>query len=248
MSYFHAGRRWRGDGHKAIGLMLSLLAAANLAVGPTAAAAAETAKAEARPTIACDLSGSWKTTRGPMTLTVSGADLSALIVAPNGYETLRGTVTDDGFDIGLVDAEWQAISGSITATPDCGAITGDLGKPFSAKKLAGVDRPAFEDPAELADAVRGLGLAISLLHEVSAHVDLSANDPAVVLSEAGSDPERLRQWVADNTVLLPYQGALRSPLDVLADRKGNSLDRSRLLAHLLTLAGVEVRLSHGVLA
>ena len=55
---------------------------------------------------------------------------------------------------------------------------------------------------------------------------------------ACTDPQKMLDWVRDNTRLVPYEGSLRGALGVLMDRNGNSLDRSILLARLLELPRV----------
>ena len=72
-------------------------------------------------------------------------------------------------------------------------------------------------------------------------------DPLAVLGETGTDPNTILAWVAKHTRLVAYVGSLRGAAGVLADRAGNSLDRSLLLAKLLTQAGQEVRLAHASL-
>ena len=72
-------------------------------------------------------------------------------------------------------------------------------------------------------------------------------DPQAVVDSIGDDPAALYGWVRDTTFFVPYRGALRGPVGVLMDRLGNSLDRSLLLAELLTLAGYEVRFAHATL-
>lgn len=72
-------------------------------------------------------------------------------------------------------------------------------------------------------------------------------DFQTVVRSAGNDPARLFAWVRDQTHWAPYRGALRGPLGVLMDRTGNSLDRSLLLAELLSESGGQVRLAHGAM-
>ncbi|MBM3284291.1 MAG: hypothetical protein FJY81_00280 [Candidatus Aminicenantes bacterium] len=72
-------------------------------------------------------------------------------------------------------------------------------------------------------------------------------DPQAVVDAVGDDPAALYGWVRDQTFFVPYRGALRGPVGVLMDRLGNSLDRSLLLAELLTLSGYEVRFAHATL-
>lgn len=72
-------------------------------------------------------------------------------------------------------------------------------------------------------------------------------DPAAVIAQVGTDPEALFAWVRDETVLLPYCGALKGPEGVLLDRGGNALDRALLLRELLARAGHPSRLAHAEL-
>ncbi len=68
-------------------------------------------------------------------------------------------------------------------------------------------------------------------------------DPAAVIQTVGHDPQELLAWMREQTRWVPYRGALRGYVGVLMDRLGNDLDRSLLLAELLTQAGHEVRLA-----
>jgi hypothetical protein len=72
----------------------------------------------------------------------------------------------------------------------------------------------------------------------SSHLEL---DP--VLEECEYDLENIFQWVKTETRWVPYRGMLRGANGVLMDRRGNSLDRSLLLAKLLSHAGFETRLA-----
>lgn len=69
-------------------------------------------------------------------------------------------------------------------------------------------------------------------------------DPAYVVETVGVEPEKLFTWVRGNVLWVPYRGALRGPVGVLMDRRGNSLDQALLLAALLRQAGKSVRLVH----
>ena len=68
-------------------------------------------------------------------------------------------------------------------------------------------------------------------------------DREVLLEELNYEPDAIEAWVAENTQWVPYVGRLRGADGVLMDRRGNSLDRSLLLAALLEDAGVETRLA-----
>src|SRR4029079_4628387 len=66
-----------------------------------------------------------------------------------------------------------------------------------------------------------------------------------VVKRVGKDPAKLFAWVQGYSNWIPYRGVLRGPVGVLMDGRGNSLDRSLLLADLLKRAGQTVRLAHG---
>lgn len=108
--------------------------------------------------------------------------------------------------------------------------------------------PAAEDPQA---SLQELGAKLE-----AAYVDLEAEyralphdlfEPSAVLEMAGRDDTALLQWVAKETSWLPYEGLLKGPVGTLADRAGNSLDRSLLLAAVLEAAGYRARLAHATL-
>lgn len=68
------------------------------------------------------------------------------------------------------------------------------------------------------------------------------------LEAADYDFELIVEWVENNIQWVPYPGMLRGVHGVLLDQRGNSLDRSLLLANLLADAGYEVRLVRGRLS
>lgn len=104
--------------------------------------------------------------------------------------------------------------------------------------------PAAGEPTAkgLDDARASLEATYKLIEAVDADLSRQNFDPKAAVEAIGRDPEKLLAWVRQNTEWVPYRGALRGPLGVLQDRCGGSLDRSLLLAELLTLAGREVRL------
>jgi hypothetical protein len=69
-----------------------------------------------------------------------------------------------------------------------------------------------------------------------------------VLEASDYDSNAIVTWVERNTHWVPYRGVLRGADGVLLDRKGNSLDRSLLLARLLEDAGYDARLVRGRLS
>lgn len=100
-------------------------------------------------------------------------------------------------------------------------------------------------PGGQADA---LGKVIDATAAYAAHLARERSwDPATVVSRVGKDRTSLFHWVREQTALVPYPGSLRDAVGVMMDRVGNSLDRSLLLADLLSRAGIEVRLARAPL-
>lgn len=124
-------------------------------------------------------------------------------------------------------------------------------------RTSAADNPALRRPgaaidstARAAEASTTQGKTAALwprLESALAEIPSDHFDPAAVIAEVGTDPEALFAWVRDETVLLPYCGALKGPEGVLLDRGGNSLDRALLLRELLTRAGHRSRLAHAEL-
>lgn len=63
----------------------------------------------------------------------------------------------------------------------------------------------------------------------------------------GDEAEALFRWVRDETLWLPYRGALRGARGTLIERQGSHLDRALLLGGLLDVAGYRVRLARASL-
>lgn len=76
----------------------------------------------------------------------------------------------------------------------------------------------------------------------------TASDTVAVTMATVPTPEGLAEWIATHTALRAYRGTLRGAKGVLADRQGNTLDRSLLLAELLTLSGYDARLARGTIS
>jgi hypothetical protein len=72
-------------------------------------------------------------------------------------------------------------------------------------------------------------------------------DPSSVVEKIGKSPEKLFEWVRDQTSWVPYRGLLRGDRGVLMDRRGNSLDRAMLLRTLILAAGHQARLARATL-
>jgi hypothetical protein len=86
------------------------------------------------------------------------------------------------------------------------------------------------------------------LEQAAREIPRDTFDPKAIVQKVGTDPEKLFEWVRDNTYWVPYRGSLRGPIGVLMDRLGNSLDRSLLLAELLSSTGHRVRLARAELS
>ena len=91
-------------------------------------------------------------------------------------------------------------------------------------------------PDQVSDTQHGL-------ETVRQDIPRDAFDVHAVVDQVGKDPAKLVAWVRDHTSWVPYRGALRGARGVLMDRVGNSVDRTLLLASLLTAAGHRVRLA-----
>jgi hypothetical protein len=109
------------------------------------------------------------------------------------------------------------------------------------------------DPAQTtgqpsrAEVLRSLGGLLQSLEQIQKQEPRIEFDPQAVVEQVGHDPKALGKWVHEQTRWLPYRGMLRGARGVLLDRKGNSLDRSLLLAELLRISGCQVRLAHATL-
>lgn len=150
-------------------------------------------------------------------------------------------------------AESGAVPGSATgaaagASTATGAAAG-TGAVTEAAWTAEPDPLALAQAAAVADTaalvankppVLGVIDAVVAAHRAASR---EAWDPAAVVAAVGRDRAKLFAWVRDRTALVPYRGSLRGAVGVMMDRVGNSLDRSLLLAELLTQAGLEVRLA-----
>ena len=96
---------------------------------------------------------------------------------------------------------------------------------------------AIDSLKELADGVERW-----VRHYPSSHLEFD-----FVLEQCDYETEKIFEWVKGQTRWVPYTGALRGAYGVLMDRRGNSLDRSLLLASLLLEAGFDARLAHSEL-
>lgn len=104
------------------------------------------------------------------------------------------------------------------------------------------------DGLPTAERVKRIEATFDAIKESLDLVPRDTFDPDAIVTSAQREPQRLLEWTARHTRLVPYRGVLRGPAGVLMDRSGNSLDRSLLLADLLKRSGVEARLAHATLS
>src|ERR1041385_3901024 len=106
----------------------------------------------------------------------------------------------------------------------------------------------FSPPSAGADPVREANAAKldGLLNRLEARGRQQRRDrfdTDAVIEAVGRDPAKLLDWVRQQTVFVPYSGALRGWRGVLMDRVGSDVDRSLLLAQLVSSSGYAVRLA-----
>ncbi len=108
--------------------------------------------------------------------------------------------------------------------------------------------PSFDAAEERREFLERIDRVLAGLEAARRELPRDAFDIQGVIELAGRDPVRLFEWVRDRTVWVPYAGSLRGATGVLLDRRGNSLDRSLLLADLLRAAGQKARLARASIA
>src|SRR5260370_19046667 len=72
--------------------------------------------------------------------------------------------------------------------------------------------------------------------------DLSPPNTAAYARAFDTDPERTEQGIEKRIALVPYEGSLSSPADLLATGLANSLDRAQLVQAVLKSSGIETRI------
>jgi len=107
---------------------------------------------------------------------------------------------------------------------------------------------AAADKKQLSDAAAELDQHYGKLAQALKEADRSRFEPQAIIETVGREAPALTDWVAKEIDLLPYRGCLRGAGGTLMDRGGNTLDRSLLLAELLSSAGYEVRLANATLS
>lgn len=143
------------------------------------------------------------------------------------------------------------ISGATTSAyggpqPSAAQIVQPLANSYQelSEALAGPKPKAPLTPEQVADKLEKL---FPMLEKAEREIPRDTFDMQAVINKVGKDPQKLFEWVRDNTYFVPYRGLLRGDKGVLMDRLGNSLDRAMLLYAMLRSIGQPVRLAHGTL-
>ena len=139
---------------------------------------------------------------------------------------------------------------------DQGAIKKDVSSPTDETENKKIDHKSNADQQKKEYTPQDLDKISGYLEELFDDLEASMEEPSekpltiqAIIDDIGADdPERLFDWVRDNTFFVPYRGSLKGPEGVLIDRLGNSLDRSLLLHGLLDEAGYDARLVYGSLS
>jgi hypothetical protein len=103
-------------------------------------------------------------------------------------------------------------------------------------------------PATVAEVRRRLENAFAGTEAADRGLSRETFDVPSVAVTLGGDRDRIFKWIRENTQLVPYRGALRGAQGVLMDRRGNSLDRTLLLAEMLQQSSSTIRLAHARLS
>lgn len=95
----------------------------------------------------------------------------------------------------------------------------------------------------VAEKTRRFAAIVEQVRAIEQRIPRDSFDLESVARGLGPDAVKHHQWVREHTKLVSYRGSLRGAKGTLMDRRGNSLDRSLLLAGLLTAQNVQVRLA-----
>jgi hypothetical protein len=137
-------------------------------------------------------------------------------------------------------------TGAIGPQPSAAEIVQPVAKSYQelGEALAGPKPTTPPTPDQVADKLEKL---FPQLEQAERQIPRDTFDMQAVIDKVGKDPQKLFEWVRDNTYFVPYRGLLRGDKGVLMDRLGNSLDRAMLLYAMLRNIGQPVRLARGTL-
>src|SRR5271155_3062487 len=174
---------------------------------------------------------------------LQGAFLGALVVVPAGL-LLRAAhmlkaapgvsrAWDIRQGLAMAMSVLMAVSaftgtGAIGPQPSAAEIVQPVAKSYHdlGEALAGPKPKTSPTPDQVADKLEKL---FPMLEKAEREIPRDTFDMQAVIDKVGEDPQKLFEWVRDNTYLVPYRGLLRGDKGVLMDRLGNSLDRAMLL-------------------
>lgn len=132
------------------------------------------------------------------------------------------------------------------AQPSAAEIVQPVAKSYQelGEALAGPKPKTPPTADQVADKLEKL---FPMLEKAEREIPRDTFDMQAVIDKVGKDPQKLFEWVRDNTYFVPYRGLLRGDKGVLMDRLGDSLDRAMLLYAMLRNIGQSVRLARGTL-
>src|SRR5208282_5744340 len=119
-------------------------------------------------------------------------------------------------------------TGALGPQPSAAEIVQPLGKSYQelGEAMAGPKPKTLPTPDQVADKLEKL---FPMIEQAERQIPRDTFDMQAVIDKVGKDPQKLFEWVRDNTYFVPYRGLLRGDRGVLMDRLGNSLDRAMLL-------------------
>src|SRR3954469_17843011 len=78
--------------------------------------------------------------------------------------------------------------------------------------------PRRHTPQERAEAAQKIEKSLKAIEDADRENPRESFDLQAVLQKTGPDPLKVFEWVRDQTVWVPYRGALRQEIGVLMDR------------------------------
>jgi hypothetical protein len=191
---------------------------------------------------------------------LQGAFVGAIIMTPagllaRGADVIKSSAGDSrswnlsqvvALGLSILIAVPAVTSSGYGPQPTAAEIVQPLAKSYQEleQALAGPKPKTPPTPQQIADRLDKL---FPMLEQAEKQIPRDTFDPQAIIDKVGKDPEKLFEWVRDNTYFVPYKGLLRGEKGVLMDRLGNSVDRAMLLYALLKYIDQPARLAHGTL-
>lgn len=224
----------------------------------------------------CDLTGQWRTSRGPMQLVhaplpqmtggvVGGADAAGPAdgdgAVAGSLRTAEGEVRLDGaVSGGRVEFRWyvaveegEAVPGAawLAVGDDCATLTGGFTvasgeEPWIAHRIVAA---AGTDamPDALLDKLAQIDEGMAAIQALRDSLPRDEIDVGARAARLPASPEAIHAHVHDTIAFEAYQGVLRGARGALVSGAGNAADQSLLLAALLAEHGFETRFATGTL-